>query len=154
MTRLNSLPDNENNTENDIGNDTLRWRGQARGVGFAYADGQFVSDSMHLCGFVYLVGPDEGERSGPLNTEETIKLHYDRDQAVDLHALRGVFDQPRTTAWSDITIAGDEPYDGIWLRLTVTDGRVCRLDVHSDVPAEIAEPVQAFGPPHWLTTVP
>jgi protein-L-isoaspartate(D-aspartate) O-methyltransferase len=125
----------------------LRWRGQARGVGFTYTDGRFVSDSMYLCGFVYLVGPDEGERSGPLTTDEMIKLHYDRDQAVDLDGLRGVFDQPRTTAWSGVTIAGDEPHDGIWLRLTVTDPRVCRLDVHSDVPAALAEPVQPFRSP-------
>ncbi|HEU5473768.1 MAG TPA: hypothetical protein VFV67_24230 [Actinophytocola sp.] len=25
-----------------------------------------MSDSLHLCGFVYLVGEDEGELSGPI----------------------------------------------------------------------------------------
>lgn len=125
----------------------LRWRGQARAVGFTYRDGRFVSDSMHLCGFVYLVGPNEGEHSGALTADETIKLHFDRDQTVDLDALQGVFDQPRISVWSGITIAGDEPHDGIWLRLTVTDPRVCRLDVHSDVPMEVAEPVQKFRSP-------
>jgi protein-L-isoaspartate(D-aspartate) O-methyltransferase len=118
----------------------LRWRGQARTVAFTYtADGRFVSDSLYLCGFVYLVGPDEGELNGPIGADGMIKVHYDRDQDVDLDALYGVFDQPRTTAWSGVTIAGDESHDGVWLRLTATDTRVCRIDV--------AEPVQAFRSP-------
>ncbi len=125
----------------------LRWRGQARTVAFTYTHGRFVSDSLYLCGFVYLVGPDEGELNGPINADGTVKLHFDRDQAVDLDALHGVLDQPRTTAWSGVTIAGDESHDGIWLRLTATDTRVCRIDVHSDVPPEVAEPVQAFRSP-------
>jgi protein-L-isoaspartate(D-aspartate) O-methyltransferase len=126
----------------------LRWRGQARSVGFfTYPGGRLISDSVQLCGFVYLVTADEGERSGPITADEMVKLHWDRDQAVDLDALRGVLDQPRTTAWSGVTIAGDEPYDGIWLRLTVTDQRVCRIDVHSDVAPEVCEPVQAFRSP-------
>lgn len=28
----------------------LRWRGQARSVGFTYQDGRLISDSMQLCG--------------------------------------------------------------------------------------------------------
>lgn len=125
----------------------LRWRGQARSVGFTYQDGRLISDSVHLCGFVYLVSEHEGERSGPITADEMVKLHWDRDQAVDLDALRGVLDQPRTTAWSGITIAADEPHDGIWLRLTVTDQRVCRIDAHADVAPEVCDPVQAFRSP-------
>jgi len=125
----------------------LRWRGQARSVGFTYTNGKLISDSIELCGFVYLVTEDEGELSGPITADETVKLHWDRDQAINVDALRGVLDQPRTTAWSGITIAGDEPHDGIWLRLTVTDQRVCRIDAHSDVPSELCDPVQAFRSP-------
>jgi protein-L-isoaspartate(D-aspartate) O-methyltransferase len=125
----------------------LRWRGQARSVSLTYTDGRLTSDSIHLCGFVYLVGDDEGERSGPITADETIKLHWDRDQAVDLDVLRGVLDQPRVTAWSGVTIAGDEPHDGIWLRLTATDPRVCRIDADSEVAPEVCDPVQAFRSP-------
>jgi hypothetical protein len=50
-----------------------------------------------------LVGEDEGELSAPITDDKTITLHWDRDQAVDPHALRGILDQPRTTAWSGIT---------------------------------------------------
>lgn len=125
----------------------LRWRGQARSVAFTYTNGKLISDSIELCGFVYLITDDEGELNGPIAPDETVKLRWDRDQAVDLDALRGVLDQPRTTAWSGITIAADEPYDGIWLRLTVTDQRVCRIDAHLDVPREVCDPIQAHRTP-------
>lgn len=122
----------------------LRWRGQARSVGFTYRDGRLISDSIHLCGFVYLVGAYEGERSGPITDDEMVKLHWDRDQAVDLDALRGVLDKPRITAWSGVTIAGNESHDELWLRLTVTDQWVCRINVHADVAPEVCDPVPGF----------
>lgn len=125
----------------------MRWRGQSRGVAFTYTDGRLIADSIELCGFVYLVGDDEGETSAPITADDTIRLHWDRDQDVNPNALRGVFDQPRVTAWSDVTIAPDESHDGVWLRLTVTDPRVCRLNAPADVPAEVCDPVQAYRSP-------
>lgn len=119
----------------------LRWRGQGRSVAFTYTDGRLVSDSLHLCGFVYLRGEYEGELSGPITADELVTLHWDRDQAVDVAALRGVLDRPRVTVWSGITIASNESHDGLWLRLTVTDPRVCRLKVHADVPPEVCDPI-------------
>jgi protein-L-isoaspartate(D-aspartate) O-methyltransferase len=124
----------------------LRWRGQGRSVAFTYTDGRLVSDSLHLCGFVYLRGEYEGELSGTVTADELVTLHWhwDRDQAVDPDMLRGVLDQPRVTTWSSITIASNESHDGLWLRLTVTDPRVCRLKVHADVPPEICDPVPGW----------
>lgn len=119
----------------------LRWRGQGRSVAFTYTDGRLVSDSLHLCGFVYLVGEGEGELAGPVTADKLVTLHWDRDQAVDLAALRGVLDQPRITAWSGTTIASNESHGGLWLRLTVTDPRVCRIKVHADVPREVCDPI-------------
>lgn len=119
----------------------LRWRGQGRSVAFTYTDGRLISDSLHLCGFVYLVGDGEGELSGSITADELVSLHWDRDQAVDPEALRGVLDQPRVTAWSGTTIARNESHDGLWLRLTVTDPRVCRIKVHADVPPEVCDPI-------------
>ena len=119
----------------------LRWRGQGRSVAFTYTDGRLVSDSLHLCGFVYLVGEGEGELAGPVTADGLVTLHWDRDQAVDLVALRGVLDQPRVTAWSETTIASNESHDGLWLRLTVTDPRVCRIKVQADVPREVCDPI-------------
>jgi protein-L-isoaspartate(D-aspartate) O-methyltransferase len=125
----------------------LRWRGQARSVAFAYQDGRLVADSIELCGFVYLVGENEEELAAPITDDKTITLHWDRDQAVDPDALRGVLDQPRTAAWSGTTIAGDEPHDGVWLRLTVTDPRVCRINAPANTPPEVCDPVQAYRSP-------
>lgn len=122
----------------------LRWRGQGRSVAFTYTDGRLVSDSLHLCGFVYLVGDGEGELAGPITADELVTLHWDRDQAVDLDALLGVLDQPRVTAWSGTTIARNESHDGLWLRLTVTDPRVCRIKVHADVPPAVCDPVAGW----------
>ncbi|MFC4004089.1 methyltransferase, FxLD system [Prauserella oleivorans] len=119
----------------------LRWRGQGRSVAFTYTDGRLISDSLHLCGFVYLVGDGEGELSGSITADELVSLHWDRDQAVDPEALRGVLDQPRVTAWSGTTIARNESHDGLWLRLTATDPRVCRIKVHADVPPEVCDPI-------------
>ncbi|HEU5473767.1 MAG TPA: hypothetical protein VFV67_24225 [Actinophytocola sp.] len=59
-------------------------------------------------------------------------------------ALGGVLDQPRVTTWSGITLAGNESHDGLWLGLTVTDPRVCRLKVHADVPPETCDPVPGW----------
>lgn len=125
-------------------NRELRWRGQGRSVAFTYTDGRLVSDSLHLCGFVYLVGDGEGELSGSITADELVSLHWDRDQAVDPEALRGVLDQPRVTAWSGTTIGRNESHDGLWLRLTVTDPRVCRIKVHADVPPEVCDPVAGW----------
>ncbi|MCG3755842.1 methyltransferase, FxLD system [Amycolatopsis sp. Poz14] len=119
----------------------LRWRGQSRSVAFTYRDGRLVADSIELCGFVYLVGDDEGEKSAPITDDETIQLHWDRDQPFDIDALQGVLDQPRSTAWSEVTIAGDEPHDGIWLRLTVTDPQVCRINVPADAKPSVCDPI-------------
>jgi protein-L-isoaspartate(D-aspartate) O-methyltransferase len=60
----------------------LRWRGQARSVAFTYNDGRLVADSIELCGFVYLVGEDEGELTAPITDDKTITLHWDRDRAT------------------------------------------------------------------------
>jgi protein-L-isoaspartate(D-aspartate) O-methyltransferase len=122
----------------------LRWRGQGRTAAFTYTGGRLVSDSLHLCGFVYLLGEDDGELNGPITADGLVTLHWDRDQAVDIAALSGVLDQPRVTAWSEVTLAGNESHDKLWLRLTVTEPRVCRIKVHADVPPEICDPVPGW----------
>lgn len=78
----------------------LRWRGQGRSVAFTNTGECLVSDSLHLCGFVYLVGENEGELSAPITADGRVTLHWDRDQPIDPAALGGVLAQPRITAWS------------------------------------------------------
>lgn len=125
----------------------LRWRGQARSVAFTYQDGRLISDSVELCGFVYLISEDEGEHTAPITADKTVSLNWDHDQPVDPESLYGVLEQPRTSTWSGITVAADEPYDTIWLRLTATDPRTCRINAHPDVSPEVCDPIQPFRTP-------
>ena len=104
----------------------LRWRGQTRSIAFTHEDGRLRSDSVELCGFVSMVGQG-GERVGHLDTDGRIALYWDVDQPIVPAALCGVLDQSKTTAWSAVTVGGEESFDGIWLRLTATEPGTCRI---------------------------
>jgi protein-L-isoaspartate(D-aspartate) O-methyltransferase len=96
-----------------------------------------------LCGFVYLQHEDDGELHGALTADGLVTLHWDRDQPIDLDTLSGVLDRPRVTQWSDISIAEDS-HHGLWLRLTATDTRVCRLGVDASVPPQVCDPLPGW----------
>jgi protein-L-isoaspartate(D-aspartate) O-methyltransferase len=104
----------------------LRWRGQTRTVAFTREDGRLRSDSVELCGFVPMVG-QEGERTDHIDDHGDVALFWDADQPIDPSALRSVFDQPRTAAWSAVTVGAEEPFDGVWLRLTALESGTCRI---------------------------
>jgi protein-L-isoaspartate(D-aspartate) O-methyltransferase len=104
----------------------LQWRGQARSIAFDHDAGHLRSDSSQLCGFIPMLG-QTAERSGPIDTDSHVVLHYDTDQPVDLDRLTGVLTQPATTRWSGTTIAGNESLDLLWLRLTGAEAGTCRI---------------------------
>lgn len=104
----------------------LHWRGQARCVGLACHGGVLRSDSVEVCGFIPMVG-QHAERGAALDAAGGATFHWDTDQAIDAARLHGVLDQPHDVTWSGITVAPDEPFDGIWLRLAATDPGTCRL---------------------------
>ena len=104
----------------------LQWRGQARSIAFDHDAGHLRSESSQLCGFIPMFG-QTAERSGPIDTDNHVVVHYDTDQPVDLDRLAGVLDQPATTRWSDTTIAGNESIDLLWLRLTGVEAGTCRI---------------------------
>lgn len=104
----------------------LRWRGQTRVIAFTRADGPWRSDWVELCGFVPMIG-QEGEHSGPIDTDGQVTLYWDADQPINLTTLHAVLDQPKTTAWSGIIIGPNESFDGVWLRLTATEPGTCRI---------------------------
>ena len=106
----------------------LRWRGQTRGIAFTYKDGRLRSDSVELCGFVPMIGQD-GERTGRIDPGGQVALYWDADQPIDPAALRGVLDQPRTVASAGPTVGSNEPFDGVWLRLTGVEPGTCRIAV-------------------------
>lgn len=104
----------------------LRWRGQTRSIAFDHQPGRLVSRSVRLCGFIPMQG-DNGEITLPLDDVGSVTCHHDRDQPVKPDALRGILDQPRSEVWSGIAVAGNQPIDGIWLRLTTTEPGTCRI---------------------------
>ncbi|MEU0770653.1 methyltransferase, FxLD system [Streptomyces albogriseolus] len=108
----------------------LRWRGQTRSVALIRRGDTLVCEGMELCGFVPIIGQD-GERTAEL-ADKTIRLHYDQDQQVDSGLLRDVFATPLVEVQSQARVGSEEPFDGIWLRATVTDDTVCRLEVTSE----------------------
>ncbi|MDI3102051.1 methyltransferase, FxLD system [Streptomyces sp. AN-3] len=110
----------------------LRWRGQTRSVALTRRGDTLVSDDMKLCGFVPIIGQD-GERTARLNEDDTVRVHYDEDQVVDADALSvSLRDTPGIETLSEQRIGGEESFDGVWLRATASDDRVCRLEVTSD----------------------
>ncbi|MFB6726639.1 methyltransferase, FxLD system [Kribbella sp. NPDC056345] len=104
----------------------LRWRGQTRSVAFVRDGDTLVSDSLELCGFVPMIG-QEGERSGAIDADGLVTLYWDADQTIDAAQLSGVLDQPKEIVWSEVLVGPQEPFDGIWLRITGHDSRICRI---------------------------
>ncbi|MFE6894814.1 methyltransferase, FxLD system [Streptomyces sp. NPDC057694] len=107
----------------------LRWRGQTQAVALTRRGNSLVSDDMELCGFVPIIGQN-GEKTQSLNAGNTIRIHYDEDQPVDVDALTNTLtgSSPHEVL-SDTRVGGEEPFDGVWLRATASDDRVCRLEV-------------------------
>ncbi|MGA5527522.1 methyltransferase, FxLD system [Streptomyces pseudogriseolus] len=108
----------------------LRWRGQTRSVALTRHGDELVSEGMELCGFVPIIG-QHGEKTSPLNADDTIRVHYDEDQDVDPNSLAATLqtDKPALEVPSAQRVGGEEPFDGVWLRATASDDRVCRLEV-------------------------
>lgn len=113
----------------------LRWRGQTQSVALTRHGDTLVSDDMALCGFVPIIGQD-GERTTAVNTDHTIRVHYDEDQTVDADALGASLRGAPVEVLSGQRIGGEESFDGVWLRATAGDDRVCRLEVTPDALAQ------------------
>jgi protein-L-isoaspartate(D-aspartate) O-methyltransferase len=121
----------------------LRWRGQTRCLALVRDGDHLRSESVELCGFVPMIG-QEGEKSAAINVDQTVIIHWDEDQPVDLISLVGVLDRPRTDVWTDTTIASGESFDAIWLRLTGTEPGTCRIEAKPEaVQAGVCNPAIA-----------
>lgn len=114
----------------------LRWRGQTRSVALTRRGDTLVSEGMELCGFVPIIGQD-GEKTTALNSDARIFVIHDEDQAVDAAALgHSLTNAPGIEVMSEQRIGGEESFDGVWLRATATDDRVCRLQVTPEAVAQ------------------
>ncbi|MFI9149479.1 methyltransferase, FxLD system [Streptomyces sp. NPDC053367] len=114
----------------------LRWRGQTRAVALIRHGDALVSDGMELCGFVPIIGQD-GEKATALNASDTIRVFHDEDQPVDSGALgESLNTTTGIEVMSEQRISGEESFDGVWLRATASDDRVCRLQVMPEAMAQ------------------
>lgn len=105
----------------------LRWRGTTRAVAFVKREDHWESDWMFLCGFVPMLG-QPGEQNATIDPDSLVTLHYDVDQPIDIAALHGVLDRPKSTVWSQATVHSEEPFDRIWLHLSVVDDGTIRIE--------------------------
>uniref|UniRef100_UPI003F496763 methyltransferase, FxLD system n=1 Tax=Streptomyces sp. CA-141956 TaxID=3240051 RepID=UPI003F496763 len=126
----------------------LRWRGQTRSVALTRRGDTLISDGMELCGFVPIIGQDS-EKTTPLNADDTIRIIHDEDQDVDAGALGASLTTSGTVVMSEQRIGGEESFDGVWLRATTSDNRVCRLEVQPDALAQelVLRPVMPVRSP-------
>lgn len=102
----------------------LRWRGQTHSVGFRREPDHLRSDSLQVCGFIPMAGPD-GERQ--VRLDPGVTLVWDDDQAIDPDALHDVFERAAAARWSGVLVARDESFAGVWLRLACTEPGACFL---------------------------
>jgi len=102
----------------------LRWRGLTRTIALDHTGDRLVSRSMTMCGFIPM---RTGDGECTLHLHDDVTIHYDEDQPIDPEPLRGVLDQSRSETWSGITVGGNEPFDGVWLRLSTTEPGTCRF---------------------------
>ncbi|MGH4020030.1 MAG: methyltransferase, FxLD system [Pseudonocardiaceae bacterium] len=106
----------------------VRFRGTTRSIAFQREGDRLVSGSVKLCGFIPMRN-DDGEHI--LNIAEGVALRFDEDQDITPTALDDVLSQPKTEAWSDVTV-GVEPIHGIWGRLVVAEAGTCRISADAD----------------------
>jgi protein-L-isoaspartate(D-aspartate) O-methyltransferase len=111
----------------------LRWRGQTRSVALTRHHDTLLCDDMQLCGFIPVIGQD-GEHTTEL-AHGTIRIPHSHDQPIDPAQLTDAFTGPATALWSDTRVGREEPFDGIWLRATVTDDTICRIAVTKEAQA-------------------
>lgn len=125
----------------------LHWRGQARSVAFVHEDGVLRATDSRLCGFIPMIGDgQDGERTGPI--ADGVALYYDRDQPVDLDALRGILNQPKITVWSGASVVPNESTDLLWPRLTGTEPGTCRFAAEpAAVDAGVCNPAFTYRSP-------
>ena len=104
----------------------LRWRGTTRAVALVKRADHWDADRMTLCGFVPMLGQD-GEKTATIDPGKLVALHYDTDQPIDPNALQGTLTRDKNALWSDVTVHGEEPFDGVWLRLAAAHSGTVRI---------------------------
>ncbi|WP_427921498.1 methyltransferase, FxLD system [Streptomyces sp. cg40] len=99
----------------------LRMRGMTRTVALVRQGDQLLSDSVELCGFVPMQGVGENRVRLVLLHDaegEEVGLRLDGHPEPDADGLRAALRSPSVTAWSGVTLAGDESSEHLDMWLT------------------------------------
>ncbi len=94
----------------------LRLQGLTRSVALERADGHWTSVDHQMCGFVPMQGlGTHHERE--IAVHDDVRLRLDEDLSLDLEGLRAALLQPPVERWTGVTVACNEPFDGLHLWL-------------------------------------
>jgi protein-L-isoaspartate(D-aspartate) O-methyltransferase len=126
----------------------LRMRGLSRSVTLVPEDDHLVSVGHEMAGFVPLQGAGaRAERLVTLHGED-VGLRFDDDQIADAGALRAALHQPRVEAWTGVSFADMEPFDGLFLWLATTLDQFCLLSrARTEAARELADPASPIATP-------
>ncbi|MFJ2722227.1 hypothetical protein [Streptomyces sp. NPDC087437] len=71
------------------------------------------SESLATCGFLPMISQDV-EREGYVDEDRLGRLYWDADQPIHPLSLReSLAEVKERLLWTDVTVASDEPLDGI-----------------------------------------
>jgi protein-L-isoaspartate(D-aspartate) O-methyltransferase len=130
----------------------LRMRGLSRSVALVPEDDHLVSTGHEMAGFVAVQGVGaHAERLVTLHGDD-VGLRFDDSQMVDAQALRAALLQPRAEAWTGITFAAMEPFDGLFLWLATSLDQFCLLSrARTGTARELADPASPIATPALLS---
>ncbi|NKQ55623.1 methyltransferase, FxLD system [Amycolatopsis sp. K13G38] len=112
-------------------------------------NGGWHSVDHQMCGFVPLRDgiADDPRHTITLTADKAVTLHLNQEHTVDPARLAGVFDQPRTEAWTGVTFGPMKSMEWMYLWLACTqDSGLCRVTVEqSAVDSGLVNPMFQWG---------
>jgi len=106
----------------------LRTHGLTRCWALQRHDGALASTEALMCGFVPMQGDGAHRRAYvPLLPDDAAGLWQDEDVDADLAGLTGVLSEPRTEAWTGVTIAPTTPFADLELWLAAALPGLCLI---------------------------
>jgi protein-L-isoaspartate(D-aspartate) O-methyltransferase len=130
----------------------LRMRGLSRSMALVREGNHLVSAGHEMAGFVAVQGAGaHAERLVTLHGQD-VGLRFDDGQVVDAQALRAALLQPRAEAWTGVSFADMEPFDGLFLWLATSLDQFCLLSrARTSTARELADPASPIATPTLLS---
>ena len=74
----------------------------------------------------------DGDDRHPLDDDATAIIAVDRDQDIDPGPLRDLMAKPGIEVWPGVIVRRQEPVDGVWMRISVTEPGAAWLITNPD----------------------